>query len=181
MGFFGPPNLIKAVMEGKKSEVERHLDNGADINCRDKGRWIDLHLGSDLYQRSWQSGERTPLYWASEKGYTEIVKLLIERGADVNACDEFGETPLHRASYNGYLEIASILIKEKANIHAKCVKADVSGNIFKNTPLNYARGYVEGQSIKTRNHKEKIAKLLEKHGATDILAYNDIIKIIDDR
>ena len=165
MGLFGPPNIIKAVMQGKKSEVERHLDNGADINCRDKGRWVDFHMGSDLYQRSWQSGERTPLYWASEKGYTDIAKLLVGRGADVNACDEFGETPLHRAAANGYFEIAAILIKENANINSECVIVDVSGNLFKRTPLNYARSSIGVESAKTRNQKKKIAKLLEKHGA----------------
>lgn len=161
MGLFGPPNIIKAVMQGKKSEVERHLDNGADINCRDKGRWVDL----DSHHRSWQSGERTPLYWASEKGHTDIAKHLVERGADVNACDEFGETPLHRAAANGHFEIAAILIKENANINSESVIVDVSGNLFKRTPLNYARSSIGVESAKTRNQKKKIAKLLEKHGA----------------
>ena len=27
----------------------------------------------------------TPLYWASDRGRTDIVKILLEEGADVNA------------------------------------------------------------------------------------------------
>ena len=36
----------------------------------------------------------TALHYAAERGRREIVKLLLETGADINACDdEFGATP----------------------------------------------------------------------------------------
>ena len=40
---------------------------------------------------------RTPLHWASVLGLTEIVGLLMERGASSSATDTLGATPLHYA------------------------------------------------------------------------------------
>ena len=46
-----------------------------------------------------------PLHYASEKRHLELVKELIEEGADVNLADEHGDTPLHYASKDGDLKI----------------------------------------------------------------------------
>jgi NAD-dependent dihydropyrimidine dehydrogenase PreA subunit len=41
--------------------------------------------------------------------HTEIVRLLVRRGADVNLADREGTTPLAHATRRGYREIAAIL------------------------------------------------------------------------
>ena len=56
---------------------------------------------------------------ASERGHLDIVKCLIEKGADVNAKDEDEETALHLASEEGHLEIVQYLIEKGADINAK--------------------------------------------------------------
>ena len=59
------------------------------------------------------------LAMASMKGYTDIVKLLVENGADVNKKGANGLTALMLASSGGYLDIVEILIKNGADVNAK--------------------------------------------------------------
>ena len=40
---------------------------------------------------------RTPLHWAAVLGLSEIVTLLLERGADISAADGVGATAQHYA------------------------------------------------------------------------------------
>lgn len=58
------------------------------------------------------------LMLASESGHQEIVKILIDAGADVNATTEDGQTALMLASQNGHQEIVNILIDAGADVNA---------------------------------------------------------------
>ncbi|CAI7601305.1 unnamed protein product [Penicillium pancosmium] len=58
----------------------------------------------------------TPLLLASRNGHTEIVRLLIQRGATVNFYDNRGQTPLFGASFYGHKEVVELLIDNGAEL-----------------------------------------------------------------
>lgn len=61
-----------------------------------------------------------PLNWASDYGHVDVVKLLLDRGADINTKDkEAGSTPLHGASSLGYVDVIKLLLEKGADINAK--------------------------------------------------------------
>lgn len=48
------------------------------------------------------AGQRAPLYLAADRGHCEIIQLLINAGAHVNARDEELITPLLAAAGKGF-------------------------------------------------------------------------------
>ncbi len=92
-------------------------------------------------------GERVSGLWvASQKGYTDGVKLLIKAGADLNQPRDDGATPLFMASQNGHAEIAKILVDAGADLNQTWNGA---------TPLFMA----------SQNGHAEIAKILVNAGA----------------
>ena len=84
--------------------------------------------------------------WALYAGQPnlKLVKLLIDRGADVNQHDGLEkETPLHYAAKYGNVELAKLLLKAKADPKAK--------EFHGKTPLDLAK----------ESRHQDIVKLLE--------------------
>jgi ankyrin repeat protein len=63
-------------------------------------------------------GASTPLHTAAVSGDREVVRSLLEGGADPNACDERGCTPLHAALQNKRLQVARMLIAAGSRLEA---------------------------------------------------------------
>src|SRR4051794_609860 len=78
----------------------------------------------------------TPMHYAADNRELEIVKLLVENGAELNALDATKWTPLHYAIF-GQLEMVNYLLKSGADINALTYN--------KWTPLHYASwcGYLK--------------------------------------
>jgi ankyrin repeat protein len=142
-----PMDIVRAIESGSTIEVERIIkDETFDI---DKALEIDVtayFAGSSL--RSC-----TPLHYACALGKTEIVKVLIENGADINKVVEWafsdykGFTPLHFTCRRGDTGTLKVLIIKNADIN----KTDANGF----TPLFHAC---------RRDHTE-VVKILLEHGA----------------
>ncbi len=47
--------------------------------------------------------------WAAVSGHLDVVKYLVEKGADVKAADNDGWTPLHWAAELGLLDVVKYL------------------------------------------------------------------------
>ncbi|XP_020917386.1 palmitoyltransferase AKR1 isoform X2 [Exaiptasia diaphana] len=58
----------------------------------------------------------TPLHRAATRGNLEILQILLEFGANVNALNGFGETPLHFACQTASLKFVGILVNKGADI-----------------------------------------------------------------
>ncbi|KAL5084943.1 hypothetical protein Trisim1_011297 [Trichoderma cf. simile WF8] len=74
-----------------------------------------------IYQRSIHKiliGNLTDLIIASYHGHSALVKLLIEKGADMEAQDDDGQTPLSRAAENGHEATVKVLIEKGADVEA---------------------------------------------------------------
>jgi uncharacterized protein len=97
-------DLIDAVKAGDSASARLRLAAGASADSRD--------------------GESTTvLMLAAHAGDLTMVKVLIESGADVNACDERGWSPLAKAVYNpelkrGFADVVQALIDAGANIES---------------------------------------------------------------
>lgn len=77
--------------------------------------------------------QKKPLHAATENNNIEAVILLLQKGANVNAQDEYGNTSMHFAAENGSMNIATILLQSNA-------EADKKDNIGY-TPMHNAALY----------------------------------------
>jgi hypothetical protein len=123
----------------------------------------------------------TPLHTAADKDQTDVVRLLIAHGAEINARTDAGDTALHWAAFDGRMSAAKLLLADGAEINLR----DKDGN----TPLHWAaaRGHVEmtelliasGADLKVKTrfgctplrgaydyHQAATARVLLAHGAT---------------
>lgn len=67
----------------------------------------------------------SPITYASEQGYYEIVEMLLAKGASVFDRADMQRQPLHKACSGGHLEIVKLLIKHGADIFEKdCIDFD---------------------------------------------------------
>jgi ankyrin repeat protein len=55
---------------------------------------------------------------AASKGNEDVVQLLLERGADINAEDHRGWTALHAAAVNGHVDVVRLLLERGADVLA---------------------------------------------------------------
>ncbi|HET9839214.1 MAG TPA: ankyrin repeat domain-containing protein [Candidatus Angelobacter sp.] len=57
---------------------------------------------------------KTPLHWAAEKNHTELARILIGAGADLDVEVSWGMTPLQWAANMGSREVAEVLLEHGA-------------------------------------------------------------------
>ena len=89
----------------------RLVDNN-DIKTMNK---IIQKFGIDAYD----GNKRTILILASANGKNDIVKMAIDKGADINFQDQSGYTALHFCALNKNVELTDMLIDNGANVDVR--------------------------------------------------------------
>ena len=92
--------FLNACKNGQKGVVQAFVKRGGiDYNKRD-------------------TAGNTPLFYACMKGTRDIVKLLLDNGADPGIANNANMTPLHAVSKSGNKEITAMLLDAGADINA---------------------------------------------------------------
>jgi ankyrin repeat protein len=102
---------------------------GVTIHLAARQGWADLvrkHIAADplaVHQRGWIGD--TPLHWPAHNGHVEVVEMLLDAGADIEA-DEincYGGKPLHWASEHEP-STTELLLKRGAKVDSRNIKTD---------------------------------------------------------
>eukprot|EP00074_Homo_sapiens_P096389 XP_016874813.1 protein phosphatase 1 regulatory subunit 12A isoform X10 [Homo sapiens] len=142
-------------IEAARKEEER-------IMLRDARQWLNSGHINDV--RHAKSGG-TALHVAAAKGYTEVLKLLIQAGYDVNIKDYDGWTPLHAAAHWGKEEACRILVDNLCDMEM-VNKVLHSEKRDKKSPLIESTANMDNnQSQKTFKNKETLIIEPEKNAS----------------
>ena len=155
--------LMKAVKSNDVSQVKELIRQGVNVS--------ELDANGDA-----------PLVMAAYEGLSEIVRLLLEAGADVTAVDPgMKATALHAAAYAGRTEAAKLLIEYKVEIdkqgpyngytalhdaiwsgHVETAKVIIAAGA--NLSLKNNQGQTPLEFARARGNQELVALLEQKSG-----------------
>jgi ankyrin repeat protein len=159
--------LHLAAKHGQEAVVDILCDSGADLDSTALGDrtpliWASSQGHVNVVQRLlyYMGGEGidekgecykrlTALHYAAAIGHEEVVKLLLQRGADATIVSAWGATPLSSACEGGHLGVVQLLFDHQG-VQALGMTASTGA-----TPLHYA----------ARGGREDVVKFLLGKGA----------------
>jgi len=157
--------LIQVIKKGNRVKAKELLEKGACVKVGDWG------------PHGYVASDWTALMYASLRGYNDIVELLIQKGADINAHSDYRETALMEASIHGHISIVELLIKNGADVNAKAkfgntallhasywgYKDIVEILLKEGADVNAEDSYGETSLTKaSQSNRKELVKLLEK-------------------
>ncbi|TWU56813.1 Ankyrin repeats (3 copies) [Rubripirellula tenax] len=132
--------LTFAALHGHLAVVQTLIDSGADIDRSDwtdrkrpemKGiRYLYNNGGLETFAEPAAPIDRTALAWAAMHGHVDVVKHLLDLGADRVRLDALSMTALHTAALGDQPKVISYLVDAGLDLHAEAFD--------KMTPLHVA-------------------------------------------
>ncbi|KAK1340890.1 hypothetical protein QTO34_017287 [Cnephaeus nilssonii] len=144
-------------IEAARKEEER-------IMLRDARQWLNSGHINDV--RHAKSGG-TALHVAAAKGYTEVLKLLIQAGYDVNIKDFDGWTPLHAAAHWGKEEACRILVDNLCDMEMVNKVGQTAFDVADEDILGYLEELQKKQNLLHSEKREKKSPLIESTANMD--------------
>ncbi|XP_059101459.1 protein phosphatase 1 regulatory subunit 12A isoform X6 [Peromyscus eremicus] len=138
-------------IEAARKEEER-------VMLRDARQWLNSGHISDV--RHAKSGG-TALHVAAAKGYTEVLKLLIQAGYDVNIKDYDGWTPLHAAAHWGKEEACRILVDNLCDMDMVNKVGQTAFDVADEDILGYLEELQKKQNLLHSEKRDKKSPLIE--------------------
>ncbi|XP_056430016.1 protein phosphatase 1 regulatory subunit 12A isoform X2 [Hyla sarda] len=132
-------------VEAARKEEER-------IMLRDARQWLNSGQINDV--RHSKSGG-TALHVAAAKGYTEVLKLLIQSGYDINVKDYDNWTPLHAAAHWGKEEACRILVENLCDMDAVNKVGQTAFDVADEDILGYLEELQKKQNLLLSEKQEK--------------------------
>ncbi|MVN88233.1 hypothetical protein GO986_15910 [Deinococcus sp. HMF7620] len=129
--------LMAAVKVGDLDEVERLIAAGGSVN----GRAPIVGRLDDDY---------TPLGVAAREGHTDIVRVLLNAGADPRRVTGLMRgTPVHEASYMGHADVIRALMEQRGQVGTPAPELDAQGAYNGLTALHDAvwHGHLEAARV----------------------------------
>ena len=124
----GSVGMVKLLL-AHKAELDAEIKSGASFVQVGEGGSMTYHTPPPTAKKG------TPLHWAAYYNRPEVLAYLIERGANVNADDGYGNNPIHFAAQSGSMEMIHALLKAGADWREKKKERYERADA---TPLHYA-------------------------------------------
>lgn len=153
--------LHLACMYGRVEIVKCLLENGANVHCKDDYDYMPIHYVC-FYRCA-----------SNQSNYDEILKLLINKGTDVNSISkDYYTQPLHDACNIGKISVAKILLEHGANIES------ISSDNWR--PIHYAsRSSYEMVKLLFDKGADMQTEAIDKSKPIHVACCNDEPKIVE--
>ena len=158
--------FFAAARKGDTAAVKDLLDKGVNVNAKTR-------YGA------------TALSYACDRANLELVKLLVERGADVNAKDTFyGEVPLGWALGKGNVEIVKLLLDKGATGVDRALMSGIEDGNVEIVKVALEKDGMKPETLNnalrraSKGDKKEIIDLLKKAGAVvvDVNVEPEVLK-----
>ncbi|PCD23404.1 hypothetical protein AU210_014926 [Fusarium oxysporum f. sp. radicis-cucumerinum] len=165
--------LLEYLKDKRGTQIHSTFLNGVelwepppDTHFHEDDEWEDEET------QSRPTSGKTVLQLAACESHPEVVRLLLEKGADANSADLDGRTPLMEAALWGRLENVELLLEHGADADLLCIDSDTLRRA-----VDFARPTQENYQTRSSNrlykenvhqldiHRREIVRLLEGQAA----------------